>query len=1044
MARRIVLGLDVGVASVGWGLIDKKTGEIIDKGVRLFSEADSAENVKRRQFRSTRRHLRRKEFRLYRTRRLLLEMGVIDDISFVPLLNPYAIRCKGLNEKLTKPELATAILHLMKRNGYRYEVADDEESGGASKISEDYLCQHQLRLLDTSGKIRGHENRYHYSLYEKEMIKLLETQKISQEAKAKLIDLFSKRRHYSEGPGSANSPTPYGRYLSLGAEPINLIEKMRGHCSIYPEELRAPKVCPSAELFNFLNDLNNITIVGNHISQEKKADIIETYILGRGGMTIRQLETALGKTIIDIDGLRKDKKQKPILTEFKSLKKVKEATKKAGIAEYSIDSFDDLRELDIVFEILTQVKSIEERIEKLQAIGNSKLTEEHIKCFAKISEVANYHSLSLRAFYELTGEMLVTSKNSQEIVVTISNNMSQRFASLKLPKDIIMSPVAYKAINQTLKIVSAVIKEYGNLDSIVIEMAREKNTKDLKDKISESQKKRREEKEAVLALLEKHGVSEPNGALIEKILLYIEQDGKSAYSGKAMDIGEIIARPSAYEVDHIIPYSISLDDSRSNKVLVFGSENQIKGQRTPYQVFANHPHDWQSWEDFEAISRKRYFMKNPGKLNKLLEKRDINSSEVQSDFISRNLNDTRYISKEVLSILRGYFAHKNIATNVHVVNGLLTNQVRRIASLIKDRNMYSHHAVDAVIIASFLKSKYLESGLRNNWVDYETGEVFLNKDYADIFGPVVESVVKQLMTLDPISDFRFSYKVDTKANRSISDQTLYGTKYENGELYAVKKYADIYDKPGEQLAGRIRENKDIEKLLIFRNDKKTFVLLQKIVASYPNEKNPFLAYKKEHGDFIRKISKNGKLSPAIISIRYIEDRINTSLDLGHKYFKPVNGKGHPTKLQLSPYRMDLYQNATGTYKFVTVRYADIRYKKSHYIIDQTWYEAEKARLEIEKTYLFCNSFYRGDLMKWTDSKSITHLDIFKTVNNPLAKTVEMSFFGKETLKEADGEFKRFQYIVTLGKSVTNIQKIGTDILGRQFVIQNEPLRMEWE
>lgn len=110
MNKEIVLGLDIGIGSIGWGLIDKQTGEIIDKGVRLFSEANPENNVDRRLFRSTRRSIRRKEFRLYRTRRVLLEMGLIDDIAFLPLDNPYEIRCKGLVNKLRNDELATAIL----------------------------------------------------------------------------------------------------------------------------------------------------------------------------------------------------------------------------------------------------------------------------------------------------------------------------------------------------------------------------------------------------------------------------------------------------------------------------------------------------------------------------------------------------------------------------------------------------------------------------------------------------------------------------------------------------------------------------------------------------------------------------------------------------------------------------------------------------------------------------------------------------------------------------------------------------------------------
>ena len=34
------LGLDIGIASVGFGLIDNVDGKILESGVRLFSSAD--------------------------------------------------------------------------------------------------------------------------------------------------------------------------------------------------------------------------------------------------------------------------------------------------------------------------------------------------------------------------------------------------------------------------------------------------------------------------------------------------------------------------------------------------------------------------------------------------------------------------------------------------------------------------------------------------------------------------------------------------------------------------------------------------------------------------------------------------------------------------------------------------------------------------------------------------------------------------------------------------------------------------------------------
>ena len=43
-----VLGLDIGITSVGYGVIDLKTNNFVDYGVRLFKEGTAAENEARR------------------------------------------------------------------------------------------------------------------------------------------------------------------------------------------------------------------------------------------------------------------------------------------------------------------------------------------------------------------------------------------------------------------------------------------------------------------------------------------------------------------------------------------------------------------------------------------------------------------------------------------------------------------------------------------------------------------------------------------------------------------------------------------------------------------------------------------------------------------------------------------------------------------------------------------------------------------------------------------------------------------------------------
>lgn len=55
-----------------------------------------------------------------------------------------------------------------------------------------------------------------------------------------------------------------------------------------------------------------------------------------------------------------------------------------------------------------------------------------------------------------------------------------------------------------------------------------------------------------------------------------------------------------YDIDHILPYSITFDDSYRNKVLVTAQENRQKGNRTPYEYFGA---DEKRWEDYEASVR---------------------------------------------------------------------------------------------------------------------------------------------------------------------------------------------------------------------------------------------------------------------------------------------------------------------------------------------------------------------------------------------------------------------------------------------------------
>jgi CRISPR-associated endonuclease Csn1 len=76
-----------------------------------------------------------------------------------------------------------------------------------------------------------------------------------------------------------------------------------------------------------------------------------------------------------------------------------------------------------------------------------------------------------------------------------------------------------------------------------------------------------------------------------KYRLWQEQESCCAYSGKYINLSELFT--ASIKIDHILPYSQSLDDSYMNKVVCYGSENHYKGQRTPIEAFSGHADKWQ-------------------------------------------------------------------------------------------------------------------------------------------------------------------------------------------------------------------------------------------------------------------------------------------------------------------------------------------------------------------------------------------------------------------------------------------------------------------
>jgi len=111
----LVLGLDIGIASVGVGILEKNSGKIIHANSRLFPAATADNNVERRKNRQVRRLHRRKKHRGVRLKDLFEDYGFLTDFSKVSInLNPYRLRVDGLNQQLTNEELFIALKNIVR------------------------------------------------------------------------------------------------------------------------------------------------------------------------------------------------------------------------------------------------------------------------------------------------------------------------------------------------------------------------------------------------------------------------------------------------------------------------------------------------------------------------------------------------------------------------------------------------------------------------------------------------------------------------------------------------------------------------------------------------------------------------------------------------------------------------------------------------------------------------------------------------------------------------------------------------------------------
>lgn len=1116
MSNGKILGLDIGVASVGVGIIDAKTGNVIHANSRLFSAANAENNAERRGFRGARRLTRRKKHRVKRVRDLFEKYDISTDFRNLNL-NPYELRVKGLTEQLTNEELFAALRTIAKRRGISYlDDAEDDSTGSsdyAKSIDENRRLlktktpgQIQLERLEKYGQLRGNFtvydengeahrliNVFSTSDYKNEARKILETQsnynkQITDEFIEDYIEILTQKRKYYHGPGNEKSRTDYGRFRTDGTTLENIFGILIGKCSFYPEEYRASKASYTAQEFNFLNDLNNLKVPTEtgKLSTEQKEYLVDfakkSKALGASKL-LKEIAKIVGCSVDDIKGYRVDNKDKPDLHTFEPYRKLKFNLSSIDIDELSRETLDKLAD---ILTLNTEREGIEDAIRRNLP---SQFTEEQISEIVQIrknqSSAFNkgWHSFSAKLMNELIPELYATSEEQMTILTRLEkfkvNKKSSKNTKTIDEKEItdeIYNPVVAKSVRQTIKIINAAVKKYGDFDKIVIEMPRDKNAEDEKKFIDKKQKENKKEKDDSLkraAFLYNgtdnlpDGVFHGNKELKTKIRLWYQQGERCLYSGKLISIHDLVHNSNKFEIDHILPLSLSFDDSLANKVLVYAWTNQEKGQKTPYQVIDSMDAAWSFREMKDYVLKQKGLGKK--KREYLLTTENIDKIEVKKKFIERNLVDTRYASRVVLNSLQTALKELGKDTKVSVVRGQFTSQLRRKWNIDKSRETYHHHAVDALIIAASSQLKLwqkqenpmFESYGENQVVNKETGEILSISDdkYKElVFQPPYQGFVNTISSKGFEDEILFSYQVDSKFNRKVSDATIYSTrkaklgKDKKDETYVLGKIKDIYSQDGFDTFIK-RYKKDKTQFLMYQKDPLTWEnVIEVILRDYPSEKlsedgkktvkcNPFEEYRRENG-LICKYSKKGNGIP-IKSLKYYDKKLGNCIDI-----TPEKSKNRVVLRQISPWRADIYFNPeTLKYELMGLKYSDLSFEKGtgKYHISQEKYDAIREKEGIGKKSEFKFTLYRNDLILIKDTlNNCERMLRFGSKNDTSKHYVELkplekgTFDSEEEILPVLGKVaKSGRFIKCLNKPNISIYKVRTDVLGNKFFIKKE-------
>lgn len=723
------LGLDIGVGSVGFSLVDVFYDEnrTIFKNIATNSIVFPAPElaVDRRQARSARRLHDRKGRQKQHIRNIFHKYGIADkDFVKTPTkyLNglrieddAYNIREEALSRHLSRPEFVKAVYSITTKRGYsnQFEISENESdkaqkeqeklNGAISRNLEEikiknFMLPSQLltarrKEMETAGyqnfSVRNKSGDYQNSLNRSLVKQELETVVLSQKENKAIFADEDKCKAFLEEV----------KKVMLFQRPIKSFEDMVAYCSHYDKyHENRQKRMPLSSMYNI--ELALRQALYNQIAADKKTGEVHTLSKDEIDEVVKRWITAPSanevtfKNIFSKTSLRKlellQKGSSDKVLDIKGFRSISDVFKK-----YDLDCIDSDRELyEECCVILSYHKNVPIREKNITgAIARDfKGADGFVNDMARVLNIDGFASFSrkfaqevlpkIRAgltFSEALEEMGYYDKYLNMPAYDYLPPLNPTKADIEWLKahipyfdtrHLYYKPTVSKSVQRIVavlrKLVNDIIQRFGPIDEIILEGSKELNSKAEQEAIKKSQKEDLKRNREAENLLKAKGIEDyKKKSKVRRAKMFIEQNSKCLYSGEPITLREVLDEEKC-EVEHFIPRSHIWIDSQKNKFLVLKKHNQNKTNESP----VNYLKRIGRWEAFRAAVQNSKMRENKKEWLTNEEKIAAIVSKDESMFLANYLNDTRSATKTIKNYLEHYlFPKKNRYgkdENVHV------------------------------------------------------------------------------------------------------------------------------------------------------------------------------------------------------------------------------------------------------------------------------------------------------------------------------------------------------------------------------------------